>query len=310
MMRLEDFKEDKRYKYAEMAVAAGYGARPGGNFERGIVLAPKEKPRAILIKMNLSKGLYPDSYNENQDYFYYIGDGLPDKGHQRLIYGNKIMIEYQHLPVFLFLRYEHEKKGDPWTFKGRWRITGVERDYITANEIPNGEKQRVFRFKLSKSDSLFNEKGIFDDYVELSGFLAEECYLRATPAVLRIIEPKHKMLANQFTKWLTNHGFEQVAIEQNQIDLTFSYETREYMSELKVVYDLSSTKSIREAIGQVFEYNFFEDRNPFDEWLILLDTVPKDRDLSYIRRLTENLNLPLNLGWKSGRNFEFQRSLT
>ena len=55
-MQLRDFVEGEGYTYREMAVAAGYQSRPGGNFERGIVLAPKVMPSAIMIKMNLAKG--------------------------------------------------------------------------------------------------------------------------------------------------------------------------------------------------------------------------------------------------------------
>ena len=61
-MQLRDFVEGEGYAYREMAVAAGYQLKPGGNFERGIALAPKDMPSAIMIKMNLAKGLHDDSF--------------------------------------------------------------------------------------------------------------------------------------------------------------------------------------------------------------------------------------------------------
>ena len=307
--RLKDFREGERYEYSEMSIAAGYGSSPGGNFERGIVLVPKINPQAIMIKMNLSKGLYPDSYDEDQDFFYYIGDGLPPKGHQRLVYGNKIMVENQGLPVYLFVRYEDEKKGDPWAFRGRWRLTGVERDFLSTDTIPSGERQRVFRFKLVKAESIENEKELFEDETPVDMSLAETSYIRASPALIRLIQPKHKKLANQFAKWLRAQGFEEVKLEQNQIDVTFVQGDTEYMSELKVVYNLSATKSIREAMGQILEYNFYESRHPFDEWIVLVDKPPADSDLDYIRRLGDELKIPLNLGWRENRAFEFQKPL-
>ncbi len=308
-MKLEELIEDNRYEYSEMSIAAGYGKRPGGNFERGIVLAPRDNPTSVMIKMNLSKGLYPDSYNEERDYFYYIGDGLPDKGHQELKYGNKIMVENQELPVYLFLRYEDEKKGDPWWFKGRWRITGIERDYLSDEVIPDGTRQRVFRFKLSKASSLSNERFIFEEKPMFDKYLSETSYLRAPPKILQVIEPRHKRLANKFTRWLKNEGFEHVIMENNQIDLTFDHHDTRFMSELKVVYGLSTTKAIREAMGQLLEYNFYASRTPYDEWLILLDKTPTEDDLRYSKRLANNLSFPINLGWEKKHRFHFQKNL-
>ena len=309
IMLLEEFIEGERYTYSEMSLAAGYGKHPGGNFERGIILAPKNNPTSIMIKMNLSKGLYPDSYKADRDWFHYIGDGLPDKGHQELKWGNKIMVENQELPVYLFLRYEDEKKGDPWWFKGRWRITGIERDYISDNQISDGTKQRVFRFKLSKASSLPNERTIFEEHPIVDTYLSEVSYLRATPEILQIIEPKHKKLANQFARWLKNEGFEKITLENNQIDVTFEHHGNRFMSELKTVYALSTTKAIREAMGQVLEYNFYESREPYDEWIVLLDSSPTKIDLEYLGRLANRLNMPLNLGWQKRNSFYFQNDL-
>jgi hypothetical protein len=307
--RLQDFREAERYQYSEMSIAAGYGPSPGGNFERGIVLVPRDNPMAIMIKMNLSKGLYPDSYDEEKDYFYYIGDGLPEKGHQKLAYGNKIMVENQGLPVYLFVRYEEEKKGEPWTFRGRWRITGVERDFLSTATVPNGARQKVFRFKLVRAASLENEREIFEDAAPVDMSLAEISYIRATPALLRIVQPRHKRLANQFARWLRAQGFEEVRFEQDQIDVTFSRGSTDYMSEIKVVYGVSAAKSIREAMGQVMEYNFYGSRQPYDEWLVLLDTRPAVDDTEYVRRLSSELDLPLNVGWRKKSGFHFQRPL-
>lgn len=309
-MLLEDFVEDERYDYSKLSVAAGYGQKPGGNFERGIVLAPKLNPTALMIKMNLSKALYPDSYDEEKDHFYYIGDGLPEKGHQELKYGNKIMTENQELPVFLFLRYKEEKKGDAWWYKGRWRITGIERDFISDAIIPDGSKQRVFRFKLSKTGTIPDERLIFEEKSSFGTYLSESSYIRASPEILRVIEPKHKKLANQFARWLKKEGFENITLEDNQIDLTFENQDNQFMSELKVVCSLSTTKSIREAMGQILEYNYYDSRIPYDNWLVVIDSKPQENDLQYIRRLENEIHIPLTLGWKLDKEFAFTKPLS
>jgi hypothetical protein len=62
-------------------------------------------------------------------------------------------------------------------------------------------------------------------------------------------------------------------------------------------------------MGQVLEYNFFNARTPFDKWIVLLDETPKESDIHYMSRLEKELQVPLNLGWKDGRQFEFVRPL-
>lgn len=307
-MKLEGFIVGERYEYSEMSIAAGYGRRPGGNFERGIVLAPRENPKSIMIKMNLSKALYPDDYDADRDHFYYIGDGLPDKGHQGLKYGNKIMTENQDLPVHFFLRKCHEKKGEPWHYMGIWRITGIERDFISDRKMPNGEFQRVFRFKLAYQDKLSYENEIYE--TKPQPILSESDYTRITPAMYRVIEPKHNILANQFKEWLLTSGFEEVHLEQDNIDVKFIGGNTSFMAELKVVYDLGTTRSIREAMGQVFEYNLYPERNPFDSWLVILDKKPRESDLSYIGRVQNEFDIPLNLGWRRQKKFQFLNSIS
>ncbi|MFW9844336.1 MAG: hypothetical protein ACFFEV_07160 [Candidatus Thorarchaeota archaeon] len=303
-MKLDDFEEGERYLYSEMSIAAGYGSKPGGNFERGIILAPKDNPTSIMIKMNQAKNLYDDEFIEGQDWFYYIGDGLPDRGkHQRYIYGNKIMVENQDLPVHFFLRKRHEGKSDPWHYKGIWRITGIERDYISDRKMPNGELQRVFRFKLSYQGRLSYEREIYESKPKPT--LSESDYTRITPAMYRVIEPKHNKLANQFRTWLATNDFEDIRLEQENIDVRFARGNSSFMAELKVVYDMGTTRSIREAMGQVFEYNLYPGRNLFDSWLIILDKKPIETDLSYIERINEVQNIPINLGWRKRKQFEF-----
>jgi hypothetical protein len=307
-VNLEDFIEGERYDYAEIAVAAGYSPRPGGNFERGIVLTPKDRPTSIVIKMNQEKNLYDDEFDEGQDSFYYIGDGLPETGkNQQLVYGNKIMVENQDLPVHFFLRRRDERKGEPWHYMGVWRITGIERDYISNRKMPNGRLQRVFRFKLAYQKKLSYASEIYESKPQ--PVLSESDYTRITPAMYRIIAPKHNKLSNQFKDWLLDNGFEELVLERDNIDVSFLKGSRSFMAELKVVYDMGPTRSIREAMGQVFEYNLYPGRNPFDSWLVVLDKKPTDSDLSYIGRVQDELSLPLNLGWRMKNDFKFLTSI-
>lgn len=134
-------------------------------------------------------------------------------------------------------------------------------------------------------------------------------YLRATRKTLRVIKPRHKRMARRFAKWLIENGYKKVEVEKNQIDLRFRGSGTRYMAELKIVYSISTKHAIREAVGQVLEYNYYEGRKPADKWVILIDSEPSDEDRKYIKRLSRTHNFPLNLGWQDGSEFCFMNQL-
>jgi hypothetical protein len=124
----------------------------------------------------------------------------------------------------------------------------------------------------------------------------------------RII-PRHNKLSNFFAKWLRNEGFVNVVQEENFIDVTFIRNNATFRAELKVCYGVGSTKAIREALGQLLEYNYYVGRNPADYWVIILDERVSDSDIEYVDRLKYHLGLPIFLGWKEGENFLFTENL-
>ena len=179
---------------------------------------------------------------------------------------------------------------------------------MSDRKMPNGEYQRVFRFKLAYQKKLPYASEIYESKPQ--PILSESDYTRITPAMHSIIAPRHNKLSNQFKDWLVDNGFEEVALERDNIDVSFLKGRKSFMAELKVVYDMGSTRSIREAMGQVFEYNLYPGRNPFNSWLVVLDKKPKETDLSYIGRVQDELSLPLNLGWRMKTDFKFLKSIS
>jgi len=134
-------------------------------------------------------------------------------------------------------------------------------------------------------------------------------YLRATRRMLRVIKPRHKHLSRKLARWLADEGYERIRVEKNQIDVSFRSDGVKYMVEIKIVYKVSTRHAIREAIGQVLEYNYYEGRKPADNWIILIDTKPTDDDIRYLKRIKKEHNLPLNLGWPRGRDFVFMQRI-
>ena len=74
--------------------------------------------------------------------------------------------------------------------------------------------------------------------------------------------------------------------------------------EHKVCGGVGTTKALREALGQLLEYNYYGGRKRADRWYIVLDTEPSAADRDYIRTLQSELRLPpLVLCWPQGKGF-------
>ena len=134
--------------------------------------------------------------------------------------------------------------------------------------------------------------------------LAEDGYFRESSSKLQTIIPKHNRLSNKFHEWLMNKGINS-SQEKNYIDILFKHNAKNYIAELKVVYEVGTTKSIREALGQLLEYNFYKGRYENDEWMIILNEKPLKSDLIYIQNLIDKYNFPIRLGWQTKNSFKF-----
>jgi hypothetical protein len=74
-------------------------------------------------------------------------------------------------------------------------------------------------------------------------------------------------------------------------------------AELKACYGMTTTLAIREALGQLLEYNYYGWRSPAHRWFIVLDSPPSEQDMKYVRTLASKKLLPLFLCWKSRDEF-------
>jgi hypothetical protein len=137
--------------------------------------------------------------------------------------------------------------------------------------------------------------------------LAEEEYYRDSPALRRKVIPLHNRLSNRFRSWLGKEGID-ADQEKEWIDINFEYNGKRFLVELKICYDINQRKAIREALGQIIEYNYYSGRSRFDRWLIVLDVKPKAEEIAYIDVLRTKLRLPIVLGWEHRKKFEFHPS--
>ena len=78
-----------------------------------------------------------------------------------------------------------------------------------------------------------------------------------------------------------------------------------YRAEIKICHGIGTTRAIREALGQLFEYNYYGLRKPADEWGIVINEKPSERDIQFIKCLNTKLNFPLHLWWFEEDEFKF-----
>ena len=93
------------------------------------------------------------------------------------------------------------------------------------------------------------------------------------------------------------------------MDVQFRRGSKKYCAELKVVQTAGSTSAIREALGQLLEYNYYPGRESAECWVILLDQPPAKKDIEYVGVLREKPGLPLSLGWQTRSIFRFAEGL-
>lgn len=138
--------------------------------------------------------------------------------------------------------------------------------------------------------------------------LSEEVYYRETTAMRKVITPRHNGLSNEFRCWLARQFRIDAVQEKEQIDIRFSWKEKSVLVELKICLGVGTTKSIREALGQVLEYNHYPKRTPAENWLIVLDEEPSSSDKYFIDKLRTERLLPLFIGWRTSSGFSFHPS--
>jgi hypothetical protein len=109
----------------------------------------------------------------------------------------------------------------------------------------------------------------------------------------------HKDLAGRFGKWLRDSNYRDLQPERRWVDIRFRLHERRFMAELKICYHQNTRQAIREAIGQVIEYNHYPRRTAAEEWWIILDQQPTKTDATYIRTLRARYLVPLHLGYEA-----------
>jgi hypothetical protein len=134
--------------------------------------------------------------------------------------------------------------------------------------------------------------------------LNDLAYQRETPAFKRKFLRLHVSLSNNFRIWLEREFAVKVRQERNRIDLTFGSQGQNHLAELKICYGSDTRHAIREAIGQLFEYNYYPSYEEAHFWWLVLDCEPSKADRNYISALRQRYKIPLTIAWPSGNGFK------
>lgn len=134
--------------------------------------------------------------------------------------------------------------------------------------------------------------------------LSEESYLRHTRASERNVERLHAALSNRFRHWVMSRFATRVDQERDNIDIKFESDGISHLAELKICYGGNTQAAIREAMGQLLEYNYYPPRSEAHCWWLVMDHHPARTDREYIDVLRTKYALPLTLAWSVGTDFE------
>lgn len=137
-----------------------------------------------------------------------------------------------------------------------------------------------------------------------AGPLSENSYMRKTRASQRNIDRLHSALSNRFRNWVQARFAARAIQEHKSVDVTFDCDGSTHLAELKICYGGNTRAAIREAMGQLLEYNHYPSRSEAQFWWLVLDHNPKNTDRDYIAVLRNRYALPITLAWPVANEFE------
>ena len=203
-----------------------------------------------------------------------------------------------------------EPNGSPWAHQVpvKWSRTFpririlLGGEQVTVKELSLDEMK-----KLEEAVGAATQKNRHNASSERAGTdsLIEDAYYRESPARLKVIVPRHNKLSNEFVKWLKKEHRTAAVQEQGRIDIVFKLKGTSCLAELKTCFGVGTTRSIREALGQLLEYNHYPKRRTADVWLVILDEMPSTDDFDFMKTLREKRSLPIVIGWYGRGDFQF-----
>lgn len=103
---------------------------------------------------------------------------------------------------------------------------------------------------------------------------------------------QHNALSNAMVEYLKKNGFQNVKAEDNYVDIScINSEGKKIFFELKTAQTVKA--AIREAIGQLMEYNHYPNENRAEKLIIVTTHEPEKEDIQYLTGLRTIYHIPV-----------------
>lgn len=211
------------------------------------------------------------------------------------------------LPYVIAIKELLESSGKKFkeTKKNRWRYFYPETEHYinTLQEFITYEKTLIDEYlnkhpesgiPLANSDT--NEK-----YVKTL-----PCYAQYMDAVKKakktgsvkvkaseyIMSLQHNELSNAMVEYLKKNGYKNIKVEDKYVDIKCTDTVgKKIFFELKTAQTVKS--AIREALGQLLEYNHYPNESNADKLIIVTKHEPEKEDIQYLTGLRMVYNIPV-----------------
>lgn len=164
-------------------------------------------------------------------------------------------------------------------------------DFLRRHEIHNFKQPKINSWKEHKVNSA-------DGYTSIRLQSGKEVE----------VTHGHLELSKKFINWLKKNGFKNIKNEFilanfDRIDVLFKMNRKNILSELKTVSGSSTKRVIREALGQILDYQYYHNSDEADELWIVVNDECTELDVRFVKQLRERHKLPLRLVWTKNQGF-------
>lgn len=213
----------------------------------------------------------------------------------------------QVLPYVIAVKDIIESTGKKFkeTKKNRWRFFYPDKTHYldTLQDFIQNEKPLIDKYLSEHPESgiPLADKELNDRYVSTlpgyKGYIESIQKDKKTGAVNvkaseYIMTFQHNELSNALVDYLKNNGYQNVKAEDNYIDITCNDASgKKIFFELKTAQTVKA--AIREALGQLLEYNHYPNANRADKLIIVTAHEPEMEDIQYLTGLRTVYHIPV-----------------
>ena len=125
----------------------------------------------------------------------------------------------------------------------------------------------------------------------------DKAYIRYLEQSEILIRPKHQELQSEFILFLKSKGCDDYVEDKNYIDVQFVKDGKQVIAEVKPCEQGEAKYAIRNAIGQILEYQYFHEDKAIP--MIVLGGRPSKEQIDFLTKLN------IEVCWRQGKTFKW-----